>query len=267
MSEHQRDELTNATCKSDNPADRAEKYTCQSIGDVSQLSISGKDGSVIPMMFPIPVSLHAHSALTSGSTTGAQSSTGCVVDGTAHTNAPHGNSQIRDSNVAASSELDTTAPTALPTFKAIYYQKGCFGRDHPNKTIKDPERLYLYDQGPPSAFADFDVTINPRTGKRQLSAFVSGEKREYENDRPVTVRSPFEKWIGDEPQTAREVTVFNTRDGEERWFVGTKDNGIQIPDTDRMVKKWEGRTVLSLPIVRGTADRLLAEPVSVTSEA
>jgi hypothetical protein len=171
------------------------------------------------------------------------------------------------SNVADISERAATAPSPPATFKAIYYQNGCFGRDHPNKTIKDPERLYLYDQGPPSAFADFDVTVNPRTGKQQLSAFVSGEKKEYEHDRPVTVRSRFEEWIGDESQTARKVTVFNTREGEERWFVGAKENGIQIPDTDRMVQKWEGPTVLSLPILRGTADRLLAEPVSVTSEA
>jgi hypothetical protein len=265
MSEHQCDELTNATCKNGIPTDRAGNYSCQSLDNVSGLSISTKNGATIPMTFATPVRLHAHSVVTSDSANGAQSSTSCVAHDTA--NATHGNSQIGDSNVAASSELDTTAPTAPPTFKAIYYQKGCFGSDHPNITIKDPEKLYLYDQGPPSAFADFDVTINPRTGKRQLSAFVSGEKREYEHDRPVTVRSPFEKWIGDEPQTAREVTVFNTRVGEERWFVGAKDTGIQIPDTDRMVQKWEGRTVLSLPIVRGTADRLLAEPMSVASEA
>lgn len=267
MSESRCDELTNASCQSQDPAGGAEGYCCQSVENVSQLSILSKNGAVIPMTFPTPVDLHAHSVRTPDCTKDAQSSTGFGADTTPHTNASQGNSQVAGSSIAASRELAAT-PTASPTIKALYYEKGRFGTDHKNKFLRDPHRLYLYDQGPSSAYADFDVTTNGDTGQRQLSAFVSLKKEEYENGRPITVRVPFEPSIRGQRRTELDVRVVPTGDGKtERWFAGAIQNRSGIPGTDRMIEKWEGPTVVSFPLELGTARRLLANPAPVTSEA
>ena len=204
-------------------------------------------------------------------TEGAQSLNGRGTKGTAHTNASHENelhenSHLAKSNGATSSQLDTTASKPLPTFGANYYDNGHFVTNDPNETRRDDKSRYLYNQGLPSAGADFDVTTNEETGERHIRAFVHGEKLAYKNGRPVIERMTFESWIGRPDQAPSRVRVIPTGSTSEVWLVGGERQKVMLPGVDTMVEGWEGPTVVSLPIIQGTASRLLAKPASVTSE-